>query len=801
MKKIIYFTIAATLFFGCKKNDREPAGSVWGVIINKNGNEYVQSASVQIDQTGRKTFTGSDGRYEFKELNPGEYTLNITKAGYIAQTNYKIVVIPGINTEYSPQLEKLPPSLRIINDKGDTISVLNFGSAAADITRLFNIYNDGLESLEWQITKTAIWIPTVSKTEGTLEPGLMQAVVVIIDREKLIGGDNITNLYVTSNNGSKELKIKATGAVDVLPPLSTFDVTNLKANAAVFNGQINNTNSPPYTERGFVYSASSMPTLTTTIAKITAEVTLSSQFSKNVTDLIIDQKYFVRAYAINSLGTAYSTNEVSFTTRNGKPVLTTTPCTNLTTKTITSGGNITDDGGLSIAERGICWNTMANPTIDIIKTSDGSGTGSFTSNIIELTPNTKYFVRAYATNSFGTVYGNEISITTKQIVTPTLNTSDATSITTTTAITGGNLTEDGGATITQRGICYSTTQIPTTASNIIFTNGTTGAFTCNLTGLTPGIKYYARAYAINSAGTGYGNEISFTTTAIVLPTVITNDATAVTTTTVMSGGNVTNDGNAAITERGICYSTTPTPTTANIKLVISGTMGLFTCNLPGLTSGLKYYARAYATNSAGTGYGKEINFTTFALVDNDKNYYNAITIGTQTWMKENLKTTKYRDSSTITHIADNTTWTTQITGAYCWYDNDINNKTTYGALYNFYTMVDNRNLCPTGWHVPTDTEWTTLTDYLGGESMAGGELKAISTLWNDPNTGANNSRGFTAFPGGYRREDGSYYGIGNGGYWWSGTEAWDRKLYYDQSSIGRYDGKKGYGLSVRCVKD
>jgi uncharacterized protein (TIGR02145 family) len=195
--------------------------------------------------------------------------------------------------------------------------------------------------------------------------------------------------------------------------------------------------------------------------------------------------------------------------------------------------------------------------------------------------------------------------------------------------------------------------------------------------------------------------------------------------------------------------------------------------------------------------------STQTVKDIDGNVYNTVIIGTQLWMTENLKTTRYRDGSPINNITDSTAWTNQTTGAYCWYDNSTSNKSTYGALYNYYAVDDSRNICPSGWHVPTDAEWTTLTDYLGGESAAGGKLKATK-FWN---TGADNSSGFTAFLGGVRAGAlGIYFQINLEGYWWSGTEsdatyAWTRVMIPNDSEIFRFDQDKGDGISVRCVYD
>jgi hypothetical protein len=196
------------------------------------------------------------------------------------------------------------------------------------------------------------------------------------------------------------------------------------------------------------------------------------------------------------------------------PVLTTSNASNITLTTATSGGNITANGGADITTRGVVWNTSSNPTISLAtKTTDGTGIGSFTSNVINLTPNTTYYVRAYAINSVGTAYGNEVTFTTSAIQLPVLSTTTISNITQNTASSGGNITSDGGGTIIARGVVWSTTQNPTVALSTKTTDGSgIGAFTSNITNLTPNTQYYVRAYATNISGTAYGNEILFNTT-------------------------------------------------------------------------------------------------------------------------------------------------------------------------------------------------------------------------------------------------------------------------------------------------
>jgi uncharacterized protein (TIGR02145 family) len=195
------------------------------------------------------------------------------------------------------------------------------------------------------------------------------------------------------------------------------------------------------------------------------------------------------------------------------------------------------------------------------------------------------------------------------------------------------------------------------------------------------------------------------------------------------------------------------------------------------------------------------------VIDKDGNVYHTVTIKSQTWMVENLKTTTYNDGSPITPVTDNAVWAVTATAAYCWYNNDeATNKNTYGALYNWYA-VNSGKLCPAGWHVPSAKEWADLISNLGGDTtIVGGKLKESGTAhWITPNTGADNSSGFTALPGGSHYTNGAFYFNGKYGWWWSTTEsssdeAWHVYLQYNSSLIARTPGSKKIGFSVRCIK-
>jgi len=319
------------------------------------------------------------------------------------------------------------------------------------------------------------------------------------------------------------------------------------------------------------------------------------------------------------------------------------------------------------------------------------------------------------------------------------------------------------------------------------------------------------------AGNNTSNTVTTQVTPILTAGITTAVISAVTYNSVQSGGYVTTDGGAPITARGICWSTNQNPTIADIKTTNGTGTGNFTSSITGLSNNTTYYVRAYATNAIGTAYGAVnsvilyMNTPSTPIADIDGNVYKTVKIGDQTWMAENLKVTKYRNGNTIPIVTDYTSWANLTSGAYSDFYNDPNNGVIYGHLYNFYTVLDNRQLCPTGWHIPSDAEFTTLTNFLGGESVAGGKLKEVGTThWNSSNIGADNISGFTGLAGGFRGDNGSfYYNVGTTGNWWSSTE-YDanngiyRGLAYNTTifsrSYGAYFGKKG-GCSIRCIKD
>jgi uncharacterized protein (TIGR02145 family) len=291
---------------------------------------------------------------------------------------------------------------------------------------------------------------------------------------------------------------------------------------------------------------------------------------------------------------------------------------------------------------------------------------------------------------------------------------------------------------------------------------------------------------------------------------VTSDCTSITQTSAFSGGKISSVNESAVILRGVCWDTKENPTVENNKTLDGSGKGSFGSTITGLKPGTMYYLRAYVISENDTSYGGTVSFSTLdfgTVTDVEGNLYKTITIGPQTWMAENLATVRFSDGTAIPLIKEDAVWEGLTKPGYCWYKNDeAAFKIDYGALYNWYTVKTGK-LCPGGWHVPTDEEFTILTNHLGGEMTAGGKMKVPDvTFWVDPNTGATNTSGFSALPGGFRYFDGKFFDFGFSGYWWSSTEyvasiAWFRFLYYNESSLFRFNNQMRNGFSIRCIKD
>lgn len=319
------------------------------------------------------------------------------------------------------------------------------------------------------------------------------------------------------------------------------------------------------------------------------------------------------------------------------------------------------------------------------------------------------------------------------------------------------------------------------------------------------------------------------------PILTTKTVTNIGQLTATSGSNITSDGGAPVTARGVCWSTSQNPTIAHSKTTDGTGTGEFSSSITGLAANTTYYVRAYATNSVGTCYGEEVSFKTKDYVvencgtvtDIDGNVYQTVNIGGKCWMAENLRTTKYRNGDAIPNVTDGTTWTGLTSGAWCAYDNSMANAPTYGLLYNWYTVVDSRGLAPVGWHVASADEWEEMASYLIANgynfdgTLTGNKIgKAVastSNWWNNTvngnvgnNQAQNNKAGLNIPPAGARHyTSSSFVVMGAHANIYTSTEynaelARVIGLYFDGNylnlSIGG-GGLKYQGASVRCIKD
>jgi uncharacterized protein (TIGR02145 family) len=414
---------------------------------------------------------------------------------------------------------------------------------------------------------------------------------------------------------------------------------------------------------------------------------------------------------------------------------------------------------------------------------------------------------------------------------PILTTADITEISSTSSTSGGDLINEGDNGVITRGVCWDTTSNPTIANSITRDSCGLGSYVSYISQLNPNTLYYVRAYATSVKGVGYGNLVSFQTNQIVVPVLTTTAITSITQTSSVSGGSISTDNGGLITLKGICWSNSPDPTVSDCKTSDGTGTGAYSSTLTGLTQNTTYYVRAYATNSAGTGYGNSISFTTQdnpAIFNPDVNYgmvtdiegnvYKTIIIGTQTWMAENLRSSKYNNGEYIgTTIPAELNISGETTPVYQWaYEGKEGYVATYGRLYTWYTVIDNRKVCPTGWHVPTNPEWRAMRDYVqAGINIfynPGGLLKEIGiTHWRPPSTyyhfiSSSNKTGFTALPAGYVY-NGIFYGLGICSMFWTCSEsvagsdaiAWD--LSHNNDRLELFSNYKRCGYSVRCIKD
>ncbi|MGY0039037.1 hypothetical protein [Pedobacter sp. NJ-S-72] len=460
------------------------------------------------------------------------------------------------------------------------------------------------------VTRGFVWgtatLPTIASTgkivNGTAGTGVFDNVF----GGMIPGTTYYVRAFATNSVGTAYGNEIVLASAAVVPNLSAVNVCSVELNSAAALASLSFNGGSAITDLGFIWNTEDVIPAVAEGNNLSIGAVRTS-ISGTLTSLLPATKYYIWAYGKNAMGTGYSVKSTVFSTRDFAKV-TTTPATLITKNSFATGGTILGDGGSDITQKGVVWSEKNNPTIaDPTKSLMGGGLSNYTTYVTGLNFGTLYYFRAYVTNATGTSYGNLDSLTTINI--PTVTTTIATDILSTMVTTGGEVTKDGGAAVTARGIVMGLTAEPTIASTIKTTDATgLGIFISNPKLLTFATKYYYRAYATNSVGTAYGKE-EILTTASILPVIDNVKLSEITDHSARGTATITADGGAPVTMNGLVWNTTGNPTLEDHVIPAGKDIGSVTGVLDGLEEGPIYYVRAYATNSVGTVYSAvAVNF-------------------------------------------------------------------------------------------------------------------------------------------------------------------------------------------------
>lgn len=628
--KVLFATLAilSVTFVSCEGEATavRETGNITFVVTEENTPQTLSGVSIELfsedDPSAISTdITDNSGRCTFSNIPVGVYKMNLSKPGYESKYGLSLRINGGDNPYKEISLKRVATVLTVAPD------VLDFGDNKSVVQKAFSLVNPNYQDLSWAVLDTDVdWIVSVcdkdGKKNGTIKYNQEVAMSVTIDRDALASGNNESTIVILSDFGRAELKVMAIGENRAMPKLNVMDATDVTSKSATLNAKIIDVGAPVYTVRGFVYSLNEMPSFDNTISKITAPVSEDAEFSCKVDDLVLGEKYYVRAFATNELGTVYSANQISFTTKASAPDVTMDKISdyNVANASVIFNGTVSNIGDPAYTEKGFVYNSTSNPTIDDKReVVDGNEAGKYSALITGLDLDKMYYVRAYVISDGSVYYSQKEETFTLETAPPRLEMISVTekSYSAQRAKFTGQIMSEGIPSYSMRGFVYGYNSNPTIEDNYQVVDGDgTHSFSVTIPNLIAKQKYYVRAFAVQNGKYFYSdNEKDFTlepTRPLIGDTSVSdlNANTAKLTSSIEFAGDPT------YYEKGFVYHLEGNPTIeSNIdRIIVSGSnIGPFSAIIDNLSSNTTYWACAYVMQGDDIYYGSVIPVTTGRL--------------------------------------------------------------------------------------------------------------------------------------------------------------------------------------------
>lgn len=596
MKKYrILYIICLLLIISCAKDIIDLSGSIEGIVKDNVTSEPLQGVSITLSPSGKSATTGNDGRYSFPELDAGNYSIEFSKVGYEANKK-EVTVLAGKPMQVDAMLNKITNAL-IVNP-----TTLNFGDLETSKT-LFVYSLEQLGDIRYTIKVDADWI-SLSKSDGNAT-STGDKITITIDRSKLSIGNYEKNITVTSSYGEVVIPVIVNQVERDIATLTTNAPENITETSLTIKGTIVKTGGLKITSHGHCWSETEQPTIDNSKNNL-GDTESIGDFTSTLTNLVAGKSYFIRAYAINSKGVAYS-EQVSVTMPFiEKPTVSTLAISSLTKDSVILNGEVKDDGNGNIKEYGFYWGLTDNTEHKVkISTIDET---KFSYTLKSLESKATYYYKAYAINEKGESTGEIKTFTSldKDAIEgiPTVITNDATDITINSAMLNGVITNSGDSKIVQRGFYFGTSESSMTKKTISTTDS---IISLHVTDLADGTTYCYKAFAVNSKGESCGSTNTFATLEGMMPVVVTNEATDISYEQAVLNGTITTLGDYEILECGFYYGTDENSMT---KIVGSRNDNIISVTTDKLSTNTVYYYKTYVATKKGEVYGDIVVFST-----------------------------------------------------------------------------------------------------------------------------------------------------------------------------------------------